>query len=265
MDKRDYWHRQGNEPLFDDLLWSRPENRQLAGKLLVVGGNLHGFSAPAQAYREAEQAGVGSARVLLPGALRKTVGKVVDNADFAASNLSGGFARQALAEWLDASIWADGVLLAGDFGRNSETAIVCEQFAAKYRGSLTITKDAVDYFYTTARKLLEREGTTLVLSLAQLQKICAAAGWPQPVKFSMGLLQLVDLLYELTTAYPCNIITNHHDTIFVATGGEVSTTKIDPTETWRVRTAAYAAVWQIQNPNKPFEALTTAVLPAKHE
>ena len=41
----DYWHKQtSSKPLFPELIWSRPENRQLAGKLLIIGGNLHGFA-----------------------------------------------------------------------------------------------------------------------------------------------------------------------------------------------------------------------------
>ena len=58
-----YWQRQEpGEPLFPDLLWSRPENRQFAGKLLIMGGNAHGFAAPAEAYAHAEKAGIGVAR-----------------------------------------------------------------------------------------------------------------------------------------------------------------------------------------------------------
>ena len=42
----DYWHKQTAEnPLYEDVLWARPENKHGAGKLLVVGGNLHGFAA----------------------------------------------------------------------------------------------------------------------------------------------------------------------------------------------------------------------------
>jgi hypothetical protein len=32
---------------------------------------------------------------------------------------------------------------------------------------------------------------------------------------------------------------------------------------WRIETAATAAVWWLQNPSKPFEALTTAAHTAK--
>ena len=113
---------------FPDLHWSRPENRLHAGKLLVIGGNLHGFAAPAEAYSEADKAGAGAVRVLLPDATQKLIGKFVPEAEYAPSTPSGSFAQLSLNEWLISSSWADHVLLAGDLSRNSETAIVIEKF-----------------------------------------------------------------------------------------------------------------------------------------
>src|SRR5471032_3085314 len=107
---RDYWHKQAaDKPLYPDLLWSRPENRAQAGKLLIVGGNAHGFAAAGEAYAEATKAGVGTARVLLPDSLQKTVGKVFEAGEYAPSTPSGSFAKRALAELLAMAEWADGV------------------------------------------------------------------------------------------------------------------------------------------------------------
>ena len=71
-----FWHKQTpDQPLYPDLLWSRPQNKKQAGKLLVVGGNAHGFAAAGEAFAQATAAGIGTARVLLPDSLRKTVGR----------------------------------------------------------------------------------------------------------------------------------------------------------------------------------------------
>ena len=108
---RTYWHKQTAEhPLFPELLWSRPENKQHAGKLLIVGGNIHGFRAPAEAYTESLKAGAGATRVVLPDALRKTVSKVFPEIEFASSTPSGSFAQRSLADLLDITNWADGLL-----------------------------------------------------------------------------------------------------------------------------------------------------------
>src|SRR5438034_11126943 len=108
--ERDYWLRQeAGKPLFPELEWSQPENRTQAGKLLIIGGNLHGFAAPAEAYAEAVKAGIGTARVLLPDALQKTVGRVLENGAFASSTpASGSFSQKALGERLTDAAWADG-------------------------------------------------------------------------------------------------------------------------------------------------------------
>jgi|SRR5579884_1209447 len=259
---QDYWVKQEQgKPLFPDLLWSRPENKRQAGKLLIVGGNAHGFAAAAEAYNEALKAGIGTTRVLLPDSLQKTVGKVLENGEYAASTPSGSFGKQALAELLALSQWADGVLFAGDLGRNSETAILIERFIQKYDGQITLTQDALDYFTKAPLNLLNRPNTMLVASFAQLQKIASSAKFSAAFTFEMDFLRLVERLHDFSRHYQANIITKHLDNIFVATGGQVSSTKLQPDqEIWRVSTAAYAAVWWLQNPTKPFEALATAVV-----
>lgn len=257
-----YWHKQTSEqPLFPDLLWSRPENKKQAGKLLIMGGNAHGFAAAGEAYGEAMKAGIGTTRVLLPDSLQKTVGRVFEAGEYGPSTPSGSFSQKGLAELLAMSEWADGTLIAGDLGRNSETAILLEQFIAKHSGQLTLTKDAADYFTKAPHSVVSRPETLLVLSFAQLQKLAASARFTQPFTFDMDFLKLINNLHEFTHHHQAAIIVKHLATIFVSVGGQVSTTKLAPDlETWRVKTAAHAATWWLQNPAKPFEALTTSLL-----
>lgn len=264
MNQQDYWQRQGDEPLFPDLMWSRPENKQHAGKLLIIGGHAHGFAAPAEAFAVAEQAGIGSARVMLPDHLRSQLIKIQGptlSTEFAPSTPSGSFASKSLAELLDASAWADGVLLAGDFGRNSETAIVLEKVVTKFSGTLILTKDAVDYFINNSAPVLQRPNTCLVLTIAQLQKMASNAKFTTAITFGMDLLQLVDVLHEFTKTFQASLVVKHLENLVVAVNGQVSTTKTnaDIEDNWRVATAARAAVWLIQNPSKQFEALTTSL------
>jgi NAD(P)H-hydrate repair Nnr-like enzyme with NAD(P)H-hydrate dehydratase domain len=258
----DYWHKQTvDKPLFPDLLWSRPENRQQAGKLLVIGGNKHGFAAAGEGYVQSLTAGVGLTRVLLPDALKSTAGKLLETVAYAPSTPSGSFAQKALAELLDQAAWADGVLLAGDLGRNSETAILLEKFVGKHHGQLTITKDAADYFTEAPKLVLERPDTLLVITMAQLQKLAAHSGFPTAFTFSMDLLQLIEASHSFTLQYPVAIIIKHLDQMIVAVKGQVSTTKLSQDlPVWRVATAARASVWWLQNPTKPFAGLTTAVV-----
>lgn len=258
--ERSFWQRQdANQPLFGELLWSRPENRHAAGKLLIIGGNLHGFAAPAEAYAEAMHAGIGAARVLLPDAVRKIIGPVIENGEFAPSTPSGSFSQKALGEALAASAWADGVLMPGDLGRNSETAILIENFLVKSSCGVTLTRDAADYVISTPQSILQRPGSLLVVSLSQLQRLGVSAKFLQPVRFGMDLLQLVDWLHAFTSAHALEIMVQHLGSLFVAAGGRVSTTpSASDQPIWRLKTAAHAAVWRLQHPQKSYGALTAA-------
>ena len=257
-----FWHKQTiDSPLFPDLQWSRPENRSFAGKLAIIGGNLHGFAAAAESFAEAEKAGVGVARVLLPDSLQKTVGRVFEAGEYAPSTPSGSFSKKALTEALQLASWSDAVLLAGDLGRNSETAIIIESFINKYSGELIVTKDAVNYVIPLAAKLVVRPNTTLVLSFAQLQKLATNLHLTKAYTFDMGLVQLVQQLHELTSMSAIRIEVKYLDSIVVAVNGQVSSTNLlTDLPVWRVKAASHASVWLLQNPSKPFEAITTSVL-----
>ena len=257
----DYWQTQtADKPLFPELAWSRPENRMQAGKLLVVGGNLHGFAAPAEAFAVATGAGIGTARVLLPDALRKTVGRILENGEFAPSTPSGSFSQKALDEFLVQSSWADAILFAGDLGRNSETAILIEKFLGKSPLAVTLTKDAVDYATSAPQAVLNRQNTLLVLSLSQLQRLGIAAKFTRPITFSMDLFRLAEWLHDFTQTHRPHIAVKHLDHLLVAVDGKVSSTSLtEEKQIWRVEAAARASVWWLQNPSKPFEAITASI------
>jgi len=254
-----YWLKQGSEPLFPDILWSRPESKSTSGKLAIIGGSSHGFGAPGIAYNASSLAGAGTVSVVMPDAIKKIVKGLLPTAEFAPSTPSGSFARQALDSLLTASNWGDCALVAGDVGRNSETAVLFEAYVQKYSGLLTITQDAVDFFKETPKDIVDRPNTLIVLSLSQLQKLFMFTPTITPIILSMSVVQLVQALHEYTKEHRAVIITKHADLIFVASGGEVSTTK-DDRKIWRVETAGRASVFWLQNPTKPFESVTTALI-----
>lgn len=252
-----YWQKQTHDkPLYPDLIWDRPENRHHAGKLLVLGGNSGGFAAIAEAYGESMKAGIGTVRAVLPHNLLRTLRHVFPGAEYAPNTPSGSFAREALGELLSASLWADGVLLPGDLGRNSETAILVESFTSKYHGVLTLSGDAVDYFLIDPMPVLERSGTTLVLTLPQLQKIGMVARFIPAFTSSMPLLGLIEALSRLSSEKQCSILLLHDGAAHIAVDGQVVTT---PQKGNAATIAAHAAVWRLQMPGKPLAALASAL------
>lgn len=262
--EQDYWLKQGNKPLFPELEWSRPENRLQAGKLLIAGGTGYEFQAPANAYGDALEAGIGSAKVLLPDSMRKTVQHLFPEAEFAPSTPSGSFALVALDQLLDLSQWADAVLLPGNLGRNSETTVLLESFLEKYPGQVTMTKDAADLVCQQPLSILHRPKVTLVLAMGQLRQLGSEAHFPQAFTTEMGLVALVEALHEFTRRFALNVTTRHQDHYVAAVDGQVSTTPVTTEKpVWHLEVATSSAVWWLQNPNHTFEALTTALWKSK--
>lgn len=251
----DYWVKQADEPYFPDMVWSRPINKSASGKLLILGGNLHGFNIPAKSYNIAQSAGAGSIRIILPDALQKLVSKIFPEAGFAPSTTSGSFAKTAYAEFVEAISWADGVLLAGEFGKNSETAVLLEKLVGKINNPLVIAGDTIDELLSNTL-LLTRENLVLCTDFNRIQKLAIRLKYPVAFTSTMTLLKFVETLHEFSMQTKLSLIAEFQENIFVAGEDRVSSTKkaagLD-------EIAAKASVWFMQNPTKMFEALTTSL------
>jgi len=258
----DYWKKQNPaSPIFPDIEWSKPETLSQSGKLGIIGGNKLGFAGVAQAYTVASQSGVGQVRVLLPDGLKKAIPKVISDTVYAPTNPSGSLAKEAIAEMISVGAWADEILLIGDAGRSSETAIAYEQFLQKYTGKLVVTRDAIDLVKNSSRILIERPDTLLIASFAQLQKLFQAVYYPKVLTFSMQLTQLIEALHKFTISYPVTIAVLHKDFLVVAHDGQVvSTAWTNPMAIWRGDVASKVAAYWLWNPTKPLEAAATAIV-----
>lgn len=256
------WQRQTPEqPLFPDIEWSKPEQRSRAGKLGIIGGNKLGFAGVAEAYSTALASGVGEVRVVLPDVLHNTLPATMTDIVYAPSNPSGSLSQDAINNLRALGSWSDCLLLIGDAGRNSQTAIVYSQLLRDYQGPTIITRDAADLVRNDSAILAARPNTVLILSFAQLQKLFRTLYYPKILTFSMQLLQLVEALHKFTVTYPITIATLHQGTIVTASSGKVATMPwTDPMRIWRGTVAARASVYYIWNPSRPLEAITASLL-----
>lgn len=256
-----YWQTQtATKPLYPDIEWNKPERHDQSGRLAIIGGNKLGFAGVAEAYTVATTAGIGEVRALLPDALRKTIPTTITDTIFAPTNPSGSLAKGALTEMRALGEWAQGVILVGDAGRNSETALVYDDFIRDYAGQLTITRDAIDLVKNNSSLLVERPDTLVVASFAQVQKLFQSVYYPKIITFSMHLGQLVEALHKFTITYPVHIVTLHRDTIIIASGGSVVTQAWDnPMMIWRGTVATRAASYWLWNPSLPLEALSASI------
>ena len=248
------------QPLFSATAWNKPEQRTQAGRLGIIGGNKLGFAGVASAYSAAHTAGVGEVRVLLPQALQSSLPPSMVEATFAPSNTSGSLARDAISQMRALGAWAGMILLAGDAGRSSETAITYDDFIHDYHGPLVLTRDAIDLVAASHPQLLERPDTLFVASFAQVQKLLTSVYYPKMLTFSMQLLQLVDVLHKFTITYPTVVVTLHKDNLVIAHGGHVVTQQwANPMLLWRGEAAAHIASWYLWSPRQPLHAAATAI------
>ena len=248
-----YWQRQEpGKPLFPDVEWNRPERLDQSGRLAIIGGNKLGFSSVAEAYATAQATGVGQVRVLLPDVLKKSVPSSMTDVLFAPTNPSGSLAQTSLTEAMSLCDWSDVLLLIGDAGRNSQTAIVHEE--------LVNTRDAIDLLQNSFAEILDNQHVVFVASFAQVQKIFRSVYYPKMLTFSIQLAQFVDILHKFTITYPVTICTFHAEHVVIAHGGTVVTQAWhEPMAIWRGVVGATIASYLVWSPSSPLAAASTAV------
>jgi len=259
-----YWRTQGKEGLFADIDSGKPEQKQLAGRLLILGGCGGSFFAVANAMAKAVEVGIGEVKILLPDSLKKQV-PVGPDVIFAPSGASGGFGKQALKLGLAAAEEADLVLMIGDMGKNSETVTFAEELIAGNTKPVLVTRDAVDLITTSASTWLEREGVILCAALPQLQKLFRAVYYPKMIALSMPTNQLIETLHKFTITYPVTVVTCHNGQVVAAKGGEVVSTKLEdtrysPISIWSGELAVKIAALRMWNGQQDFAASVTAIL-----
>ena len=97
----EYWQKQeSGSPLFPDILWEKPERRDLAGKLLIVGGSAGGIHDVAQAFEVAKESGIGETRVLVPETLKKLL-KVARDGDSKKNYIHSPVHRESIEKFVE--------------------------------------------------------------------------------------------------------------------------------------------------------------------
>lgn len=258
-----YWKQQNeNEPLFPDILWSKPEQKNIASKLGIIGGNALGFAAVANAYKTAIDTGAGEVKLVLPASLKKQLGSL-PGVEFAPTNPSGSLNKDALNQLRALASETDGLLLIGDAGKNSETQALYETFVreSKQEQPLIISRDAVDLLMNVMNEFIIRDNVLLILSFSQLQKLFQTLYYPIMLVHSMQNIKLVEALHKFTISNQATIAVFHDDLFVIASKGEVTSSQFShPTDIWRGKTAAQMACWFMWNPLRPLEAATTAII-----
>ena len=251
---------QQGKALYPDIEWSKPENSKNFGKLLIVGGSANNIADPSSAYQKAIDFGISNIRVIVPISAKRNLPVALPFIDFAPSNPSGSFSKEATSIVRDFASQSDCLLLCGGFGKNSETAIVIENLLEENQGLSTITGDGVDYFIETPNKIINRPNTIIIASFSQLQKIVKNSPHSRALLFSNNLSQTLNALSEFAPKINSYIITEKDGVLILTSKRGIITTKILGSKiNWQLNVSCQASFWSMINKNKIFESCATAI------
>lgn len=224
-----YWKKQTTNPIYSDIDQEKPEQKQHAGRLLIIGGHSGAFFTTATATAKATELGLGKVRTILPDTLKSRIPTTTPETIFAPSAPSGGFSKSALPHLLAAADQADYIIIIGDLGKNAETATAITEFLKTNQKPTLITRDTIDLVITDATTWIVKPNIAIFATLPQLQKLFRTAYYPKVITLSMPLNQLVETLHKFTLSYPSTILTHHQGQVILASQGDLVTTDLKNT------------------------------------
>ncbi|TAK89739.1 hypothetical protein EPO04_01375 [Patescibacteria group bacterium] len=248
---------QTDQPLFPEILWSRPTLKSRGGRLLIVGGHKHEFSQVQAIYQVAEAAGAGYVQAALPDTLKPLIGGG-EFGHFLPATASGSLGRAALGELEHLAKDYDAVIIGANLTNNSETGILIESLIKKTEQPVVITEETIGTlkFYPDLIT-----GNPKALVTATMNGLFALANnhhMPLAIKPNSGMIGKLEILQQLIDISRCSYVIFDQEMI-VASEGEISVTPLKTSLSGRqgIVTALSSIFW-LQHRDKPFTALTTA-------
>ena len=260
MEKFDYWQKNPDLKLFQDLSWNIPE--QKTGTINIIGGNSGSFSSVIHTAEYLTKTfPIKQLNILLPESLKSKVPPFPEISFLPATD-SGSFDKSPLLCDFVASGGAS--LFIGDLSKNSATCVAVADAIKNSDKPIILTRDSIDLLLPELPNLIERDHLFLVGSLAQLQKVFRAVYYPKVLLLSMPILQIVEALHKFTLSYPTTILTFHAGQIIVAHNGKIITSPLEktaftPITLWSGNLAANITANNLFTPGKPLEATTFSI------
>lgn len=251
-----YWFKQTTEPLFPEIEWNKPERRNLAGKLLIIGGNKQGFASIGKAYQDARDNNIGEVKLIMPDSLRNLpMLQHIPECLLAKSTKTGNLGLDSWSQISASLIWADWVLLPGDIGHNPETVQLLQKLIATDI-PLSLSDSVLELLLPDSKTLAARQNTIIFCEFKNLQKLAINLEFTPALTSSMNMVQLVECLHKITQNNHFTIVTNLNNMQIVAEKGQVSTTKV--TDEKPDNNITKATIYGLQNLGQTFKALTQA-------
>ena len=254
----EYWIK-SDKPIDENIFWNVPE--QKTGTLQIIGGNSNNFSTEIRQAEFLNSKNLKEVRLLLPDALRTKV-PPIPGINFAPSTESGSFDKSDELKFAVED--ADITLFSGNFTKNSKTAVALTKILKESTKPVVLARDTIDVVSESAEEFIEKGNTTIVASMAQLQKLFKNLMYPKMILLSSPLMPVVEVLHKFTLSYPVTIFTFHQEKIIVASTGKVITTSISATDYTPIGLFMHdvpskIAALQLWNPGKSLESTQSAL------
>ncbi len=224
----DYWQQQTDKPLFEDLVWSRPENKNQLPKIAIVGGSKQGFIDSFQTFEQAEKVGCGDLKLVLPDSLKNNLPKNDTRLIFVKSNKNGAFSDELLTHLKALSSQANLITIADDIGRDSMTWVAIDSFLkldlsdVMLVGKSCISNDVMIDTIISRQRL-----TTFVVNQQPLQKVASRLPTDTHFLSTDQLTNTVQKLHALTTQLQnIMIIATTSELVIIAYKGQIYSTKL---------------------------------------
>lgn len=237
--------------LHPNLFWSKPLNRNHAGRLLAAGGQRRKFSAIQQFFELSNAAGIGQCRLVLPDTLRKLIGEV-PGITYGPSTPAGSLAKAARATITEQANQSDAVMLGLDWGNNSESTMLLEACVLKLGRPLILMARDLATLYLRPNQL-----HTEVLIMGDMRDLFKLARkWRVPLQVkSTEALGRAAILEQLAETVPADYWVWGPETLIYSRGRASLTPAAGAPTTLA---AALAGTFWVQYPGQRFEALSNA-------
>ena len=220
----DYWIK-SDEITDPNIFWNIPE--QKTGVLQIIGGNANNFATEIKQAEFLNSLPIKDVRLMLPDALQSKV-PPVPGINFAPSTESGSFDKSDELKFAVED--ADITLFAGDFTKNSKTAVAISKVLKESTKPVVIARDTIDTIVDSADEFMEKGNITIIATMAQLQKLFRSLMYPKMILLSSPLMPIVEILHKFTLSYPVTIFTFHQEKIIITSNGKVVTTSLNATD-----------------------------------
>lgn len=247
---------QNEKPLYAKLFWNRPTTKARAGRLLIVGGHRHEFSAVHEIYQAADAAGAGYIQVAMPDTLRQIAGGELGH--FLPATQSGSLGKAALGELLHLAGEFDAVVVGGNLTNNAETAILIESLLRKSDHRFVVTQEVIEILKFHPDLITGNPNLVLATTMKGLFDLANNHHIPLAIKPNSGVVGKLEILQQLVDISRCQYVIFDKEVI-IAAEGRLSLTPLatELSRTQPMVVGLVATMW-LQQPGRPYEALNGA-------